>query len=49
MNENYIIIIIAIVVIFFLVKFISKIFFRYILPLIITLGIVYYVYQQGII
>jgi uncharacterized membrane protein len=47
MNENYIFIGIALIIIFFLVKFISKIFFKYILPIIIVGSILYYLYDQG--
>lgn len=48
MNENYIFIGVALIIIFFLVKFISKIFFKYILPLIIAGFILFYLYEQGI-
>lgn len=48
MNENYIFIGVALIIIFFLVKFISKIFFKYILPLIIAGSILYYLYDQGL-
>ena len=49
MTENYIIIGIALVIIFLLVKFITKIFFKFILPLIIAGGILYYLIDQGVI
>ena len=49
MTENYIIIGIALVIIFLLVKFITRIFFKFILPLIIAGGILYYLIDQGVI
>lgn len=48
MTENYILIGIALIIIFLLVKFITKIFFKFILPLLIAGGILYYLIEQGI-